>query len=208
MACSIVGAMSFNENVYDSHTHPDVLEQCWAITRVCPTDAICDRGYRGLEKVWDTDTHTTKPPKRRTRDTSASRRHSGSGAVRPSQARPAHGPLLPQDAVGDAINLFLVAAALNFKKWMQKVGYLFVLLTLFVRWQALQAWMARRWVFQARPLRDRPASRTRAWHHPCQNRKWATQVFSTCVAHFLKLGVSLHTDCTPSEAADTERTYS
>jgi IS5 family transposase len=28
----IVGAMSFNENVYDGHTLPDVLEQCWTIT--------------------------------------------------------------------------------------------------------------------------------------------------------------------------------
>ncbi|NDV23140.1 IS5 family transposase [Desulfovibrio sp. JC022] len=49
----IVGAMSFDKNIYDGHTLPQVLTQCWTITGTCPSVAICDRGYRGLKQVGD-----------------------------------------------------------------------------------------------------------------------------------------------------------
>nr|WP_169725750.1 transposase [Maridesulfovibrio bastinii] len=49
----IVGAMSFDKNIYDGHTLPQVLTQCGAITGTCPSVAICDRGYRGLKQVGD-----------------------------------------------------------------------------------------------------------------------------------------------------------
>ena len=35
--------------------------------------------------------------------------------------------------LGDAINLFMAAAAFNFRKWMRKVAHLFVLILLWLR---------------------------------------------------------------------------
>ncbi len=80
----IVGAMSFNENVYDGHTLPDVLEQCWTITGNCPSVAICDRGYRGLKQVGDTRIMIQAVRRRRIPDTSASKPDSASDAGLPS----------------------------------------------------------------------------------------------------------------------------
>jgi IS5 family transposase len=130
----IVGAMSFDENVYDGHTLPDVLEQCWTITGVCPTDAICDRGYRGLDKVGDTTIHIPKPPKKK--DTPSQRRKARRRFRRRAAIEPVIGHLKHdhrmarcylKGALGDAINLFMAAAAFNFRKWMRKLGGAFAL---------------------------------------------------------------------------------
>jgi IS5 family transposase len=129
----IVGAMSFNENVYDGHTLPDVLKQCWTITGVCPTDAICDHGYRGLAKVGDTDIHTPNPAKKK--DSAYQRRKAKQRFRRRAAIEPVIGHLKHdhrmvrcylKGAVGDAINLFMAAAAFNFRKWMRKRGGFFL----------------------------------------------------------------------------------
>lgn len=135
----IVGAMSFNENVYDGHTLPDVLEQCWTITGVCPTDAICDRGYRGLEKVGDTDIHTPRLAKKKAsayQRRKAKQRFRRRAAIEPVIGHLKHDHRMVRcylkGAVGDAINLFMAAAAFNFRKWMRKLGGLFALLAFFL----------------------------------------------------------------------------
>jgi IS5 family transposase len=132
----IVGAMSFTKNVYDGHTLPDVLEQCWSITETCPSVAICDRGYRGLKQVGDTDILIPGRPKKK--DTQYQRRKARERFRRRAGIEPVIGHLKHdhrmarsylKGAVGDAINLFMAAAAFNFRKLMRKLGGFFALLT-------------------------------------------------------------------------------
>jgi len=132
----IVGAMSFNENVYDGHTLPDVLEQCWMITGNCPSVAICDRGYRGLKQVGDTRIMIPGRPKKK--DTryqrfKARQRFRRRAAIEPVIGHLKHDHRMARNylkgAVGDAINLFMAAAAFNFRRWMRKLGGLFALVT-------------------------------------------------------------------------------
>jgi len=131
----IVGAMSFTKNVYDGHTLPDVLEQTWAITETCPSVAICDRGYRGLKQVGDTQILIPGRPKKE--DTQyqrlkARQRFRRRAAIEPVIGHLKHDHRMVRSylkgAVGDAINLFMAAAAFNFKKLMRKLGSFFALL--------------------------------------------------------------------------------
>jgi IS5 family transposase len=131
----IVGAMSFTKNVYDGHTLPDVLEQCWSITETCPSVAICDRGYRGLKQVGDTSILIPGRPKKT--DTQYQRRKARERFRRRAAIEPVIGHLKHDHrmarsyllgALGDAINLFMACAAFNFRKLMRKLGGLFALL--------------------------------------------------------------------------------
>ena len=143
----IVGAMSFTKNIYDGHTLPNVLEQTWQITGVCPSAAICDRGYRGLTHVGDTEIHTPKTPKKS--DTPHQRRKARARFRRRAGIEPVIGHLKHdhrmvrnylKGALGDAINLYMAAAAFNFKKWMRKLGSLFAFLAfLLFGWNSSQS---------------------------------------------------------------------
>ncbi len=132
----IVGAMSFTKNIYDGHTLPDVLEQCRAITETCPTVAICDRGYRGTKQVGDTQILLPSRPKKS--DTPYQRRKARKRFHRRAAIEPVIGHLKHdhrmarnylKGALGDAINLFMAAAAFNLKKWMRKLIQFFAHLT-------------------------------------------------------------------------------
>ena len=135
----IVGALSFAENIYDGNTLPDVLEQVWQITGSCPQVAICDRGYRGRTRVGDTEIVTPSRPKKS--DTSSQRRKARLRFRRRAGIEPVIGHI-KQDhrmarnflkgVLGDAINLFMAAAAFNFRKWMRKVGQFFALILLWL----------------------------------------------------------------------------
>jgi len=46
----IVGAMTFEENLYDGHTIPQVLKQTLSLTGKQPKTATVDRGYQGISK--------------------------------------------------------------------------------------------------------------------------------------------------------------
>ncbi len=131
----IVGAMSFNENIYDGHTLPDVLEQCWMITETCPSVAICDRGYRGLKQVGDTQIMIPNRPKKKDSQyqrQQARHRFRRRAAIEPIIGHLKHDHRMARNylkgAVGDAINLFMAAAAFNFRKWMRQLGDFFALL--------------------------------------------------------------------------------
>jgi len=146
----IVGAMSFTKNVYDGHTLPDVLEQCWSITETCPSVAICDRGYRGLKQVGDTTILIPGRPKKK--DTQYQRckareRFRRRAAIEPVIGHLKHDHRMARSylkgAVGDAINLFMAAAAFNFRKLMRKLDGLFALLAFLLigqgTWQSKEA---------------------------------------------------------------------
>ena len=50
----IVGAMTFEENLYDGHTLDVVLKQTQTLTGNYPKTATVDRGYKGTQKVEST----------------------------------------------------------------------------------------------------------------------------------------------------------
>jgi len=133
----IVGAMSFNKNIFDGHTLPDVLEQVWQITETCPEAAICDRGYRGRKRVGDVNILTPGRPKKS--DTAYQRRKARERFRRRAGIEPVIGHLkhdhrmvrnFLKGDIGDAINLFMACAAFNFRKWMRAVMHFLSLLTL------------------------------------------------------------------------------
>lgn len=133
----IVGAMSFNKNIYDGHTLPQVLSQCWTITGTCPSVAICDRGYRGLKQVGDVQILIPGRPKKS--DSQYQRQKSRQRFRRRAAIEPIIGHLKHdhrmarcylKGAVGDAINLFMASAAFNFKKWMRQLEEFFALFSL------------------------------------------------------------------------------
>jgi len=130
----IVGALSFTENVYDGNTLPEVLEQTWQITGICPKVAICDRGYRGRTQVGDTEILTPRRSKKR--DTPSQRRKARERFRRRAGIEPVIGHVKHdhrmarnylKGVLGDAINLFMAAAAFNFRKWMRGLAHLFAL---------------------------------------------------------------------------------
>jgi len=59
-----VGAYNFEENIYDGHTLPEVLEQTKRLTGKEPKIAIVDRGYRGVLTVGNTEIVRPKNPKK------------------------------------------------------------------------------------------------------------------------------------------------
>ena len=135
----IVGAMSFKDNVFDGHTLPEVLEQVWQITESCPEAAICDRGYRGRKHVGDVSILIPGRPKKS--DTPYQRRKARERFRRRAGIEPIIGHLKHdhrmarnylKGALGDAINLFMAAAAFNFKKWMRALRHLGALFVLWI----------------------------------------------------------------------------
>ncbi len=130
----IVGALSFTENVYDGNTLPEVLEQTWQITGTCPQVAICDRGYRGRKRVGDTEILTPRRSKKS--DTPSQRRKARERFRRRAGIEPVIGHVkhdhrmarnFLKGVLGDAINLFMAAAAFNFRTWMRRLAQLFAL---------------------------------------------------------------------------------
>jgi IS5 family transposase len=118
----IVGALNFTETLHDSKTLPSAIEQYERLMDKQPKNIFLDRGYRGPKKINNTLLHTPKPDKNITK---AKRKgHTQRAAIEPIIGH------LKQDyrmiknylkgTVGDAINLMLAAAAMNFKRMMNK----------------------------------------------------------------------------------------
>lgn len=116
----IVGALNFSENLHDSKTLPAVIEQYERLQEKKPKAIFADRGYRGPKKVNDVTIHTPKPQTNITKQ--QRKQHCRRAAIEPVIGH------LKQDyrllrnylkgTVGDAINLLLSAAAMNFKRVM------------------------------------------------------------------------------------------
>jgi transposase, IS5 family len=116
----IVGALNFSENIHDSKTLPAVIEQYERLTEKKPQAIFADRGYRGPKTIQEVTIYTPKP---QTSITKAQRKkHCRRAAIEPVIGH------LKQDyrliknylkgTIGDAINLMLSAAAMNFERVM------------------------------------------------------------------------------------------
>jgi IS5 family transposase len=122
----IVGAVAHDQNLYDGHTLPEVLQQTEALTGSGPQVAIVDRGYRGTPQIGETEVLVPGPkPKDQT---SRQTRTMRSRFRRRCSIEPVIGHLKSdcrqarnhrKGFAGDARNLLLAAAAWNFNKWLK-----------------------------------------------------------------------------------------
>lgn len=126
----IVGALALKENQYDGHSLQESLQQVIGKT---PAVAIVDRGYRGKQKIGQTQILIAgSKPKGWSKDRLKTRfrRRCAIEAVishLKSDFRLARNYL--KAFKGDCRNLLLAAAAWNFKKWLRQAlsFYLFFL---------------------------------------------------------------------------------
>lgn len=121
----IVGAMAFEDNLYDGHTLEPQLEQIKEITGYQPKIAIVDRGYRGQNIIGDTLVVSPKKLKResyykrRQRQARQRSRAGVEGLI--SHLKTDHRMLRNylSGVLGDKINTLLAASAYNMRKWMR-----------------------------------------------------------------------------------------
>ena len=124
----IVAAVAHEQNLYDGHTLPEVLELVEAVTDARPSHAIVDRGYRGRKHVGDTEILVPgRPPLGQSNSLNARMRKR---FRRRAAIEPVIGHLKADFRLarcylkgfkGDQINLMLAAAAWNLRKWMRNI---------------------------------------------------------------------------------------
>jgi len=122
----IVAAVAHEENEYDGHTLPEVLDWAEAFQGERPKVGIVDRGYRGARWVGETEILV---PDKAPKDQSKRERQAMKKRFRRRCAiEPLIGHLKSdyrmgrnclRGFAGDQINLLLAAAAWNFRKWMR-----------------------------------------------------------------------------------------
>ncbi len=123
----IIGALNIPDNDYDGHTLEAAMEQQRRLTGHVLKEVAVDRGYKGVKEVCGTQVHTPKPfPKKLTAYQRAKRRK---GFLRRAAIEPVIGHLKADYRLsrnfykgikGDNINIMLAAAAMNFKRMMNK----------------------------------------------------------------------------------------
>lgn len=129
----IVGALSFAKNTYDGHTLDPVLKQVERLRGKRPEIGICDRGYRGVSRVGDTQILIPKPPGKRASSyekQKARKRFRRRAGIEPIIGHLKSDFRLKRNFLagieGDSINLMMAAAAFNFKKLLRRLLYFFV----------------------------------------------------------------------------------
>lgn len=133
----IVATMSHEQNVYDGHTLPDMLDQTETVTAQRPDKAIVDRGYRGARHVGGTE--ILVPDRAPAGQTKSQRQKLRARFRRRCAIEPVIGHLKSDYRLarnylsgfaGDSMNLLLAATAWNLRKWMRMLlSFLFRLLT-------------------------------------------------------------------------------
>lgn len=131
----IVGALSFDTNVYDGHTLAPALAQYKELTGRMPKEVVADRGYKGTKMIGKTiisipsngSKKMSANDKRRVRYKFKRR-----AAVEPIIGHMKSDTKLKKNflkgLLGDKVNALLSAAGFNLRKWMRKF---FALINLF-----------------------------------------------------------------------------
>jgi IS5 family transposase len=121
----IVGALSLEKNDYDGHTLQPALEQYKRFYNTEPRRAIADLGYRGVDKIGETEVIT--PKKKATTyygkvklRADHRRRSSIEAGISHLKNYYRLGRNFYSHIAGDEINVLLSAAAYNFKRMMRK----------------------------------------------------------------------------------------
>jgi transposase, IS5 family len=118
----IVGALNFTETLHDSKTLPAALEQYERLMDKEAKNVFLDRGYRGPKMINSTALHTPKPDKNIT--PAKRKKHKRRAAIEPVISHLKYNYRMIRNylkgTVGDAMNVMLAAAAMNFKRMMNK----------------------------------------------------------------------------------------
>ena len=113
----IVGALSFEDNVHDSKTLSPALEQYQRLTGQEAQEVYLDRGYPGPKQIGNTQIHIPKPSKNITK---SQRRAAIEPIIGHLKQNYRLGRNFLKGSFGDSVNLMLAAAAMNFKRMMNK----------------------------------------------------------------------------------------
>ena len=136
----IIGALNIPKNDYDAHTLEPALKQQQRLTGYILKNNFVDRGYRGIKNVLETNIITPETKKEKTNYQKQKLRN---GFRRRAAIEPKIGHLKSDHRLsrnfykgifGDNINVMLAAAAMNFKrmmnKWKENPSLLFFVRTL------------------------------------------------------------------------------
>jgi len=124
----IVGATTFENNIYDGKTLDKVLQQTKNLTGKQPKTATVDRGYQGMKSV--NETKIIRPSKPLKRDTKYQKIKKRKHCRRRAAIEAIIGHLKSDYRVvrnflkgpgGDEINFVMAASAFNYKKLMSKL---------------------------------------------------------------------------------------
>ena len=126
----IVAAVSHERNVHDSHTLPVVIGKAMEVRDKPITAAVCDRGYRGVKAVGETQIILPSTPLKR--DSRYQRDKKRKRCRRRAAIEPLIGHLKSdyrlgrcylKGHLGDQINLLMAACAWNLRKWVLAFFY-------------------------------------------------------------------------------------
>jgi IS5 family transposase len=136
----IVGVVSHEQNLHDSHTLPEILHHVETSRGKAAKQAVCDRGYRGKREV--NGTQIVLPGRALKRDTRYQRDKKRKQCRRRAAIEPIISHLKSdyrmarnylKGAIGDHINLLMAATAWNLKQWLLAIFWFFF------PWRKLQA---------------------------------------------------------------------
>lgn len=118
----IVGALSIEENKHDSRTIQESVEQYQRLTEGKAKEIYVDRGYRGISRFEEVAIKVAG--KQTNISTSQKKKHSRRAAIEPKISHLKSDHRLSRNFYkgiqGDKINVILAAAAMNFKRMMNK----------------------------------------------------------------------------------------
>lgn len=129
----VLGALSFEKNLYDAHTLEAALKQVERLRGGRPKTVIGDRGYRGKKKVGETEILIPGVPGKN--DTGYEKEKARRRFRRRAGIEPVIGHMKSdfglgrnylKGLIGNGINLMMSAAAFNFVKWMREGRIYFV----------------------------------------------------------------------------------
>ena len=117
-----LGALNFTETLHDSKTVPQALEQYQRLMDKEPKKNSWIEDIEGQKKIGNTELHTPKPKKNIT--ATKRKRFKRRAAIEPVIGHLKHDYRMIRNylkgTTGDAINVMLAAAAMNFKRIMNK----------------------------------------------------------------------------------------
>jgi IS5 family transposase len=122
----IIGAINIEKNDYDGHTLQPAIEQQQRLTGIIIKNNFVDRGYKGVKEVSGTKIII---PQYKANDTAYQKQKMRKGFRRRAGIEPKIGHLKQDHRLsrnyyagifGDNINILLAAAAMNFKRMMNK----------------------------------------------------------------------------------------
>ena len=120
----ILGALSLEKNDYDGHTLPAALQQFKDLNGYEPKRAIVDLGYNGVEEIGETqivrpESGKGKSKYLRSKMRKDQRRRAGiEGKISHLKNDYRMNKNYYKGIIGDTVNVFLAATALNLKLWM------------------------------------------------------------------------------------------